>query len=459
MKDSDETAPDTLFKYLIAAYGEQDNIIPEADEAAALLDRESLQNALEKTLNMTKADCSTREAVLYSYCRYASGKQIAALGAGGPWLYLSDTREAMLHIDKNGGVSRYAQMRGMDEQTFRDTVLSEFGLDADGHKAYDLGGKTVTATLNPDLTLGLYDETAGKTVKSIPKKGADPEKYEAAKKDFTDIKKSIKKIAKSRNHFLFDAFLQGETFNGKNWAKAHFTNPLLRQIDSLLVWQQDGRTFTLSGREAVDADGAAVELSDAEICVAHPMEMDAETVAAWQKYFTSHALKQPFAQIWEPVHKPEDISPNRYKGSAIPVKFIMGANKHGMFFDYDYNSSEIDISFSDCSVEYDVVEGYFRHNMDPNGAITVTNFRFDRYTRRVNHIVALLDRWTVRGRILKDDISIAPMLDGCTLAQITDYLNLSTENNCTNCTALLLEYKNAHFPDFDPMAEFTLDDL
>ena len=503
LRGSDEIAPPVILKYILAAYGQQSKnkqfcLLPEADEAAALLDHESLQDALQKiwdsnndeeVLDSYDYDVSELSSsysayslrpFLHFYCRYASDKQIAALMAQAKkwhdWyrfgqtgrtmeemaydaLYLSDTREAMLYIDKHGSLSNYAQMRGMDAQTLRDTVLSEFGLDADGHKSYDLGGKTVTAMLNPDLTLGLYDETAGKTVKSIPKKGADPEKYEAAKKDFADIKKNVKKIAKARNDFLFDAFLKGATFNGKNWAKAYFTNPLLRQIGSLLVWQQDGRTFTLSGREAVDADGAAVELSDAEICVAHPMEMDAEAVAVWQKYFTSHTLKQPFAQVWEPIHKPEDIKSDRYQGITIPLKFIMGAGKHGMGVDFDYDSCDIDISFSDCSVKYDVVEGDFRHNMDPNGAFTVTDFRFDRYTRQVNHIVALLDRWTVRGRILKDDISIAPMLDGCTLAQITDYLNLSTENNRTNCTALLLDYKNARFPDFDPMAEFTLDDL
>jgi len=31
------------------------------------------------------------------------------------------------------------------------------------------------------------------------------------------------------------------------------------------------------------------------------------------------------------------------------------------------------------------------------------------------------------------------------------------ENNAVNILAQLLEYKNAHFAEFDPMDEFTLD--
>ena len=49
------------------------------------------------------------------------------------------------------------------------------------------------------------------------------------------------------------------------------------------------------------------------------------------------------------------------------------------------------------------------------------------------------------------------VLDNFTLAQVTELLNLAIENQCTNCTAALLEYKNRKFPDFDPMDVFTLE--
>ena len=99
------------------------------------------------------------------------------------------------------------------------------------------------------------------------------------------------------------------------------------------------------------------------------------------------------------------------------------------------------------------------HNLDLNGLVKLGRFTFKKYTRQVNHIVALLDQWTIIGRIMKDDVSVVTMLDSATLAQVMQYLNLSIDNGKANVTAELLNYKNEHFPDFDPLAEFTLDDL
>ena len=48
-------------------------------------------------------------------------------------------------------------------------------------------------------------------------------------------------------------------------------------------------------------------------------------------------------------------------------------------------------------------------------------------------------------------------LHNFTLAQVTEFIRLATENNAVNVTAALLEYKNKHFSTVDPMAEFTLD--
>ena len=71
----------------------------------------------------------------------------------------------------------------MTEDELRDKYLSDVGLDEQGGKAYDLGSQTVKARLQKDLSF-LFELPNGKTAKSLPKKGADTEKYEAAKADF-----------------------------------------------------------------------------------------------------------------------------------------------------------------------------------------------------------------------------------------------------------------------------------
>ena len=88
---------------------------------------------------------------------------------------------------------------------------------------------------------------------------------------------------------------------------------------------------------------------------------------------------------------------------------------------------------------------------------TLGDFTFREYTRWTNHIVGWFDKYLIVDRIKKDDVSVADLLPGFTLAQITEFIRLATENTCTNVTVILLDYKNKHFASFDPMEEFSLD--
>lgn len=392
-------------------------------------------------------------------CRFGDGKTVQALiseqrdwaswdraGASGRdkiitlrgALFLSDTREAMLELDKTKDpqswkgetlLTRYAQLRGVDAETLRDAVLAEFGLDKEGKKVYDLGGNTITVTLAQDLTLSIFDGNAGKAVKSIPKKEADPEKYEAAKADFAEMKKNVKKVAKARCDRLFQDFLSGAEYPAEKWQASYLgENPLLRQVASLLVWSQDGQTFTLRNGAAIDSGEQPYAISGRPIQVAHPMEMKSGDVLAWQKYFNDHGIKQPFAQVWEPVVRESAIRPNMYQDAELPLYRFKGKEKHGISFNYDYSLSILNISFADCDLELDCSGLDMRHNLDLNGLVKMGRFTFKKYTRQVNHIVSLLDQWVIIGWIMRDDASIVAHLDSATLAQVMEYLNLAIEN-------------------------------
>lgn len=457
----------------------QVNLVKEADRAAELLDRESLLGLLDQLLKY-------HVSWYIPYCRYADGKRIVSLNSQmqdwADWyrygvtgrnniitargaMLLSDTREAMLYLDKvetsrGTALDEYAKLRGTKADTLRDTVLADFGLDEKGEKVYDLGGNTITVTLALDLALRIFDENAGKAVKSIPKKGADPKKYEAAKADFAEIKKNVKKVVKARCDRLFQDFLSGAEYPAKKWRASYLgENPVLRQVASLLVWSQDGQTFTLRDGAAIDSGEQSYTVGNKPIQVAHPMEMEPGDVLAWQKYFNNHGIKQPFAQVWEPVVRESAIRPTMYQDIELPLYQFKGKEKHGISFSYDYSLSILQISFAGCDLELDCSGLNLRHNLDLNGLVKMGGFTFKQYTRQVNHIVALLDQWTIIGWIMKDDAAIVAHLDSATLAQVMEYLNLAIDNGKTNVTAELLNYKNEHFPDFDPLAEFTLDDL
>lgn len=60
-------------------------------------------------------------------------------------------------------------------------------------------------------------------------------------------------------------------------------------------------------------------------------------------------------------------------------------------------------------------------------------------------------------RIKKDDVSVMELMDRFTLAQVTEFIKAAQEANAVNVLAALMDYKNTHFAEFDPMDEFVLE--
>ena len=466
---------------VVAAY-KKAGIKKEAEELVSLLDPNSLQSAIvtlaDSCLGLTGR--SKKMFLAYPICRYACEETMAEVCRRAPkWrssvsgnnapplltfrkacLY-SNTRAAMLFADKYKELDAYAKIRGTTADTIRDTVLSDLGFDSNGRKAYDLGASTVTATLSADLTVGLFDDAKGKSVKSVPKAGADEEKYAAAVKDYAELKKAVKKVAKNRIDTLFEAYLDGKTYSAESWIKVYQGNPVLNMVARLLVWEQGGRTFTLSESGLIDSDGLSYSMSKKPVQLAHPMEMTAADVVAWQVYFVGHGLKQPFEQIWEPVHREDEIKADRFDGCEVPLYRFMNQTKRGITLtEGTYEDESFTIEIVGCDLEYELKEET-RHGklweMKPDSLLVLGSFSFEQYTRRVNHIVAYLDRATVWERVRNDDTTTMDLMPGFTLAQITEFIAAAQEANATNVLAALLEYKNAHFADFDPMEEFTLE--
>ncbi len=488
-RDSEESAPPFVVGCVLAAYlemGETDGwstsdffYHKEADQIAAALDPAAFQQALEKLYQSIdkKTGITKAPRFLMPYCRFGTAEQVSgAISNLKKWtswsayhqagrdteylaryaICLNESRTALLWADKNDQLDFVARLRNTTADMLRDTQLSEFGLNEKGEKVYDLGGTTVTAVLAADLSLSLYDSNAGKIVKSIPKKGADPEKYEAAKAGFAEMKKNLTKVAKARCDVLFQDFLSGRSRAGEDWRASYPGNPLLRQVASLLVWSQDGHTFTLKGGQPVDSKGAAYTITDSPVTVAHPMEMERDDVERWQKYFATQGLRQPFAQVWEPVIDFSQVKEDRYSGIELPANQLRGREKHGIQFGFDYSTVALSVSFAGCDLDCGLTDCR-HHSLEPDSKVVFGALKVENPSRQANHIIGLLDKWTVEGRILKDDVSAVEHLDSFTLAQVTELLNLAIENQCTNCTAALLAYKNTRFADFDPMDVFTLE--
>ena len=468
-------APTVLLKYIIVSYGginpEAPKFMPEADAAAKLLRYDSFCDALAKLSG--DLDCAAYPTLIPLLCRYGNAKQIKAMiSAHKNWniktefggkkiavkdaftklLMLSDTREAAIFFEKNGWLDSYAGLRGTTADEVKESFLFDFGFDENGVRRFELGNTVLDVRLQKDLKLDMFDTNKQKAVKSVPKTGADPALYQLAKDEIADMRSNIKKAYTIRKWELFDCYIEKTVFSPEKWSESYLKNAFLHVLAELLVWQQEGKTFTCSDGGLITADGAEYALSDKPIILAHPMEMDKEDVAAWQRYYTARGLKQPFEQVWEPVREASQISPDRYAGIPIPVLYLRHAERRGISCDWYYvndysNSRYLDINGFKVSAE----------ETTEQDKLQIASIKPNTWNRRTNMVISYLDRLTVYGRIAKDDVTVMDLMDGFTLAQITEFIKTAQEANAGNVTAALLEYKNNTYPDFDPMAEFTLE--
>ena len=468
-------APTVLLKYIIVSYGginpEAPKFMPEADAAAKLLRYDSFCEALAKLSG--DLDCAAYPTLIPLLCRYGNAKQIKAMiSAHKNWntktefggkkiavkdaftklLMLSDTREAAIFFEKNGGLDSYAGLRGTTADEVKESFLFDFGFDENGVRRFELGNTVLEVRLQKDLKLDMFDTNKQKAVKSVPKTGADPALYQLAKDEIADMRSNIKKAYTIRKWELFDCYIEKTVFSPEKWSESYLKNAFLHVLAELLVWQQEGKTFTCSDGGLITADGAEYALSDKPIILAHPMEMDKEDVAAWQRYYTARGLKQPFEQVWEPVREASQISPDRYAGIPIPVVYLRHAERRGISCDWYYvndysNSRYLGINGFKVSAEETAEQD----------KLQIASIKPNAWNRRTNMVISYLDRLTVYGRVRNDDVTVMDLMDGFTLAQITEFIKTAQEANAGNVTAALLEYKNNTYPDFDPMAEFTLE--
>ena len=353
--------------------------------------------------------------------------------------------EAVRFCYERRRLDAYTALHQKDRKAVIDRLSDELGLDARGTRRLIAGDTYYTATLRPDLTFVLTDET-GKTVRTVPKNTPEDK---AAAEEFAALQVYIKAAARLRSEMIFSDFLSGNACPASDWKENRIHRLLLKWLALRVVWSQNGNTFILhDDGNAYDVNGVPYIISKEEIRVAHPMEMGPTLTKQWQDYFITNGVKQPFEQVWEPVIDESYVKSDRYDHCFVSKNALMNKTKHGIKL-----GGKERITLKGCSADVSVI----RHKDGYNNEYTVRNFKFMTYTRQVNHIVSILDKETVAGRIPKDDVTVQQWLDSFTLPQIMEFIELANTSKASNVAALLLDYKEKHFSAFDPMAEFILD--
>ena len=377
----------------------------------------------------------------------------------------------MQYFDKKKLLDGYAKMRGMSAQEIRDfRMIPDFGFDSNGKIYYEADELKFSVSILPDTCLELRDEVSDKIIKSIPKKGADPEKLEVIRNNITSLKKEIKKFIKSKIANLCKLHIDGVSININVWRKVYVDNPVIKPISFGLVWKDSKNNFfTVSASGIIDVNGTEYE-PDSKIEVAHAIDMSVELLKKWQDYFLKNGIKQPFEQVWEPIVDLSKINiENRYNQLRLTsdernsLKRALSLRGIDVYSDsmeayYDYNNNEYEYEdYNTMHFGKYISVSYF---IDEDRSVIIVKISVDSYSERpINAIVFELDKIAIRKDILNDDyIKVtSERISKFTLAQIQDFINISMENGSVNCTAVLLDCKNKMFPDLDPMDAFTLD--
>lgn len=458
----------------------------EAEKIAAELDPEALSDYLEKL-----AFGKDYRFFAIPYARFATEnsmqrcvKEIASKMKGNAknqyWagslkeaLQYSDTRAAAEYLEKYPmDFAKYTRLRGITVQEYRDIYsVPDFGFDKDGTKKYVVDGVEIKAQIANTCSLYLTDSASGKLIKSISKKTAEGAK---ASEEYTSLKKNFEEFYSKRKEYIKKIYITAEAITEKSWSTIYTVNPLFRPIIESLIWvdSKDVCFEVVSGKcKNVNGDEYT---PIGNIKIAHVMNMTTTQVSEWQRHLIANQKSLIIEQVWEPVINLDNISrlSSRYNG-------VVMSKQERNSFKKALKEKAIDVRSEVQKGEYDHRAGKYVY--DSNGTMLVgarlrLDYEVDETTgditlgvlrnldslvskRELNTIIFELDRATLKSVILKDDISALSddLLSTFTVAQISEFVDCAIKNNCTNCTAYLLNYKNEKFGEDSVFDMFVLD--
>lgn len=463
----------------------ENTVIPsDADKIVAELDADALSQIFEALVNSVS---KKYRPWLFAYARFATEESISTLikhpPKGSPakvrnWrenfeeaLMFSDTNSAAEYLDKKGKLAKYTKIRGMTEQEFRDQhSLPKWNINNEGVITSICG--RFTYTLTSDFTFKITDVEKGKEVRTISSKTA-PE----AAKEYKSIKQEATSFYKKRVEYIRSIYISKDQIDLQHWTNTYCLNPVLTPITEKVIWQDETKeAFMYAQGKTINVDGSEYT-PNGMISVAHVIDMSAGQISGWQKYLQSNGAKLLIDQVWEPVAAIKNLQifegvilsnedRNEFKRTlvqkSIPVKSTSDfAEFDHRAYRYEFsNGATMHIGNSleiDYVVNKDTGETTLKTLKHTAKYLTHNNSR--RLARELNTILFELSRASVKSVIRQDSDQLPMWISSSkfTAAQILEFIRIAQENNSVNDLGVLLEHKQQNFPEFDPMAEFTLD--
>jgi Domain of unknown function (DUF4132) len=203
-----------------------------------------------------------------------------------------------------------------------DTIIPDFGFEG-LFKEFEAGGETYRAFVNNDFKIAYLDED-NKTLKALPKAASTDIKTE-----FKDTEKEIKDILKTQTNRLENYLIIQRRWSAEKWTALFLQNPVQFVYAVRIIWgayANDGSlVYTFCCQEdqtLVNAKGEEITLdANHNIGLAHPIDLDAATIAHWKQHQKDAKITPVFPQLARTVthlnpQQKNDTMDNRFEGIA-----------------------------------------------------------------------------------------------------------------------------------------------
>lgn len=272
---------------------------------------------------------------------------LAAIGTDVTLTYLNGIAEKVkfkgLQQRAQQKVAQLAEARGLSREELADRLVPDLGLDDNGSLQLDFGERTFTVGFDEQLKPYVKD-AEGARLKDLPKptKKDDAEKAQAADERWKALKKDAKAAASIQVLRMELGMCGKRRWTPEAFQQCFVEHPLLIHVVRRLVWgtydAQDKllATFRVAeDRTFADRNDDAWALAGAtRIGIPHPLELDAQTAAAWGQVFSDYELLQPFSQLGRPVYTPtpeelKAVELKRVEGLKVPTGKVLGLEQRG----------------------------------------------------------------------------------------------------------------------------------
>jgi hypothetical protein len=228
----------------------------------------------------------------------------------------------------------------------------------------DYGPRQFTVTLNDGLE-PVIATGEGKTVKNLPAPGKqdDADKAKAARKAFSDAKKTVKEVVRRQAERLYEALCTQRTWRFGDWRRYLADHPIAGRLCVRLAWAAfappagNGAERFLGCFRPLE-DGSLTNEQDEEVTLpddtlvrlAHTCNTPAEVGAAWVRHFEDYDVAPLFQQFGRATYTlPEEkrketdvtdfegylLTTFQLRGKATKLGYLRGeAEDGGCFFVY-----------------------------------------------------------------------------------------------------------------------------